>query len=325
MKRDLHIAFIGTPEFAVPSLDILCKNGYNIDAVVTAPDKPSGRSKKLTFSAIKKYALQHKFFLLQPRNLKNAHFVEQLISRQINLIVVVAFRMLPRQVWQLPEFGTFNLHASLLPDYRGAAPINRAIINGEKQSGVSTFFIDEKIDTGKIIFQQEQEISENDNAGSLHDKLMHTGAELVLKTVQAIEKGSVNSTDQNKFVDDKAKLHKAPKIFMEDCQINWKNSSKNIYNFIRGLSPYPAAYTYLHSPENNSYKIKIFDSVITGYKTDLGPGEIYTDQKKCLLIGTKNHPIEIRELQLAGKKRLKIDDFLRGFNIHNNWKTTKTP
>lgn len=324
MKSDLHIAFMGTPEFAVPSLEILHKNNFSIDAVVTVPDKPAGRGRKISVSAIKKYALENNLLLLQPDKLKDRAFLDQLRQKKINLIVVVAFRILPQQVWSFPEFGTFNLHASLLPQYRGAAPINWAIINGEKQSGVTTFFIDKKIDTGKIIYQIKTNILKNDNAGTLHDKLMISGAELVLKTVQDIQNKKIRTIDQQLLIDDPAQLRSAPKIFMNDCLIKWNKPSENIFDFIRGLSPYPAAFTYLISPDHKTYKLKIFDSEISANK-NLRPGAIYSDKKTRLLIGTNDLAVEIKELQLAGKKRMKTEDFLRGFTIQNTWKTRQSP
>lgn len=302
MDSDLRIVFMGTPEFAVASLDILVKNNYNIVGVITAPDKPAGRGKQLKESAIKKYALAHQLPLLQPEKLKNPEFIAELKALNADLQIVVAFRMLPEIVWSMPPLGTFNLHGSLLPQYRGAAPINWAIINGEKETGVSTFFLQQEIDTGNLIFQDKTTISDDDNAGSIHDKLMDLGAQLVLKTVRAIENKSVQGQKQSELGAEKI----APKIFKEDCEINWENDADKIQNFIRGLSPFPTAFTKL-----NGQQLKIFSSKICENELKLKQGEFKID--KSILVGTNTHPIELLEIQLEGKKRMLAKEFLLGY------------
>ena len=252
--RDLRIVFMGTPDFAVATLKALLDAEYNVVGVLTAPDRPAGRGRKLNQSAVKKFALEHNLNVLQPTNLKRESFVDELRALNANLQIVVAFRMLPKVVWQMPEYGTFNLHASLLPDYRGAAPINWAVINGEVKTGVTTFFIDEKIDTGAMIFQEELAIDPDENAGALHDKLMNIGSELVVKTVQQIEKDEVTTTIQPQNDDIKT----AYKIHKDTCEIDWTTSIDNIYNKIRGLSPYPASWTTLHNGDE-IYAIKIYE------------------------------------------------------------------
>ena len=302
MDSDLRIVFMGTPEFAVASLDILVKNNYKIVGVITAPDKPAGRGKQLKESAIKKYALAHQLPLLQPEKLKNPEFIAELKALNADLQIVVAFRMLPEIVWSMPPLGTFNLHGSLLPQYRGAAPINWAIINGEKETGVSTFFLQQEIDTGNLIFQDKTTISDDDNAGSIHDKLMDLGAQLVLKTVRAIENKSVQGQKQSELGAEKI----APKIFKEDCEINWENDADKIQNFIRGLSPFPTAFTKL-----NGQQLKIFSSKICENELKLKQGEFKID--KSILVGTNTHPIELLEIQLEGKKRMLAKEFLLGY------------
>ena len=320
MTKELRIIFLGTPEFAVSSLDILLKNGYNIVAVITTPDKPAGRGKKLQQSAVKKYCIEHNLKLLQAVNLKDPEFLKQIRSLKANLQIVVAFRMLPEAVWKMPELGTFNLHASLLPQYRGAAPINRAIINGEAETGVSTFFLEHKIDTGKIIFSKKTNILPDENFGELHDKLKILGAKLVLKTVKAIEENKITTIDQISFINSKTKLKTAPKLTKEICKINWLKNTSEIYNLIRGLSPYPAAFTELISPENKMFSIKIFSVSYENISHSFKPGTIITDGKTKLNIAIRDGIILIKELQLAGKKRIKIADFLRGFDINEKWK-----
>lgn len=295
---------MGTPEFAVPSLDILLKNNYGVVGAVTAPDKPKGRGQKLSFSPVKEYALANNIPVLQPTNLKSPEFLEQLKSLKANLQVVVAFRMLPEAVWAMPEYGTFNLHASLLPQYRGAAPINWAIINGEKETGATTFFISHEIDTGEIILQAKQSIEDDDDAGSLHDKLMIKGADLVLETVRLIEKGATKPVAQDLSISMKA----APKIHKETCRIEWERSAAEIHNFVRGLSPYPTAWTEI---EGSVYKI-----FKTGITEELGaefkPGQIQTDNKSFLKIKGGDKMVSIIELQKEGKKRMDVASFFRG-------------
>lgn len=305
-NRDLKIIYMGTPEFAVPSLDKLVENGWNVVAVITAPDKPKGRGQKLIPSPVKEAALKHEIPVLQPTNLKSPEFLKELKSYQADLQIVVAFRMLPEVVWSMPPMGTFNLHASLLPNYRGAAPINWAIINGEKETGVTTFFLKHEIDTGSIIHQEKTPILPEESLGEIYEKLMNIGSELVVKTVEDIAKGEVKPLPQ---YESKA-LHHAPKIFKETCKIDWENSAESIHNLVRGLSPYPTAWTELEGKVCKIYQSKVF-------KTDLSsiPGKIYTDEKTYLRMGTSAGQLEILELQLEGKKRMKTEDFLRGYKF----------
>lgn len=296
---------MGTPEFAVPALEKLVDNGWNVVAVITAPDKPKGRGQKLIPSPVKEATLKYQIPVLQPTNLKDPSFQDELKSYQADLQIVVAFRMLPESVWNMPPIGTFNLHASLLPDYRGAAPINWAIINGEKETGVTTFFLKHEIDTGSIIFQEEVPILEEDDLGSVYEKLMNKGSELVLKTVEAISKDEVNPTIQ----DESKALHHAPKIFKETGKINWDNSATEIHNLVRGLSPYPAAWTEFEGKNCKIYKSK----VIEGSKSSKSPGDFFLDGKDQLMVQTGDGLLEIIELQMEGKKRMKTEDFLRGF------------
>lgn len=296
---------MGTPEFAVPSLEILVENQFNVVAVLTAPDKPQGRGQKITFSPVKACALKHNIPVLQPTNLKSPQFLEELKSYHANLQVVVAFRMLPEVVWSMPQFGTFNLHASLLPQYRGAAPINWAIINGEKETGVTTFFLKHEIDTGSIIFQEKEPIYDADDVGSLYERLMKKGAGLVLRTVEAIASGDYPSQPQPET----GAIKHAPKIFKETCQINWNQTAEQIHNFIRGLSPYPGAWTLLN---NKTYKI--FRAEIVK-DLEIIPGQWKTDNKTYFYVGTSADTIAIKELQPEGKKRMKVEEFFRGNKI----------
>jgi len=309
--KNLRIVFLGTPDFAVESLRILVEHKYNIVAVVTAPDKPAGRGQKVLSSPVKVYAEKNGLNVFQPTNLKDENFIHDLKLLAPDLQIVVAFRMLPEIVWNLPPLGTFNLHASLLPQYRGAAPINWAIINGERETGVTTFFLEHQIDTGKIILQEKVEIKDNENARNLHDKLMEMGAKLVLKTVQVIEKGEYKLKDQQQIIQHE-ELKIAPKIFKEDCKIDWKEDIDHIYNKIRGLSPYPAAWTEFKS-ENKIILCKIFACIKHFENHHLEFGSIISDTKAYLKIAVKGGFINITELQQSGKKRLKIVEFLRGF------------
>lgn len=304
---ELRIIYMGTPEFAVPSLQILVENGFHVVAVITAPDKPKGRGQKLATSPVKDYAVSQNIPVLQPTNLKSPEFIEELRSYQANLQIVVAFRMLPEVVWDMPEIGTFNLHASLLPQYRGAAPINWAIINGEKETGVTTFFLKHEIDTGNIIFQEKEPIEEDDNVGDLYGRLMERGAGLVLKTVQAIQAGDYPQLSQ----DESGEIKHAPKIFKETCEIDWSKSSEEVYNFIRGLSPYPAAWTMINGTQFKIYKAEKLELTSAGEK----PGDYSTDNKTYLHIQTGGNVLSIKELQMEGKKRMEIEDFLRGNNL----------
>lgn len=303
MNKDLRIIYMGTPEFAVSSLEILVHNGWNVIAVVTAPDKPRGRGQKMVPSPVKEAALQHDIPVLQPTNLKSPEFIEELKSFNADIQVVVAFRMLPEMVWNMPAQGTFNLHASLLPDYRGAAPINWAIINGEKETGVSTFFLRHEIDTGSIIFQEKEPILPEDNIGTMYEKLMNRGAKLVLKTIEEISQGPV----ETKVQDESKALNHAPKIYKETCEIDWNQPSEKIHNLVRGLSPYPAAWTNL-----NDKLCKIFQTESLPGTLGLEAGKYKTDNKTYLHLQTGKGIIAIKELQLQGKKRMAIDDFLRG-------------
>lgn len=302
----MKIVFMGTPEFAVLSLDILVQNGYEIVGVITVPDKPAGRGHKLQQSAVKKYALEHNLLVLQPEKLKDPVFIEQLKALNADLQVVVAFRMLPAVVFQMPRYGTFNLHASLLPQYRGAAPINWAVINGDTESGVTTFFIEQQIDTGNIIFQEKTTIAPNQTAGELHDVLMDIGAKLVLKTVQTIEAGNCTTQAQPNLPE----LRPAPKIFTETCRINWQQSTAQVYNFVRGLSPYPAAFTSLHDKILKIYQAKPITDIY-----NQTAGTFVTDQKTYLHIATADGWIDVLELQMEGKKRMGVQEFLRGNKV----------
>ncbi|SDL34042.1 methionyl-tRNA formyltransferase [Kriegella aquimaris] len=305
----LRIIFMGTPDFAVATLKALVSQGYNVVGVVTAPDRPAGRGRKLQESAVKKYAVEQHLQILQPTNLKDTGFLEELKSLEANLHIVVAFRMLPKLVWSMPKHGTFNLHASLLPNYRGAAPINWALINGETETGVSTFFIDDKIDTGEIILQEKTDIAENDTAGTLHDKLMLLGADLVLKTVAQIENGSVHKKKQNQTTE----LKTAHKIHKETCQIDWKKSLDEIFNHIRGLSPYPAAWTTLVNGDENVF-LKIYGATKIMENHTLSIGSIISDKKE-LKIAIKNGFIMPTEIQLPGKRKMKTSEVLNGLNL----------
>jgi len=305
-KQPLRIVFMGTPEFAVPSLDILIKNGYEVVGVITATDKRGGRGKKkLIRSAVKKYALEKGLKVLQPKNLKDPEFQKELKSLNANLQVVVAFRMLPKSVWAMPELGTFNLHGSLLPKYRGAAPINWAVIKGEKETGVTTFFLQQEIDTGDMIFQEKMPIHENDTAGDVHDRMMQLGAQTVLKTVKAIENGDYELQKQ-----DDSQASKAPKIFHDTCQIDFNQSTEQVHNFIRGLSPYPAAWTTL-----DGKTLKILKTTKAIEDHDLPPGQFVSDNKKELKISTNDGFVEVLELQLQGRKRMNVADFLNGYQF----------
>lgn len=302
----MKIVFMGTPDFAVASLDALVKANFDVVAVVTAPDKPAGRGQKLSESAVKKYAVEKGIAILQPEKLKNPEFIEQIKSYQADLQVVVAFRMLPEVVWNMPPKGTINLHGSLLPQYRGAAPINHAIINGEKESGVTTFFLTHEIDTGNIILSESTPIADNETAGDLHDKLMHIGADLLVKTLKAIEAGEVSEQPQPQS----GSLKHAPKIFKEDCKIDWNNPAQMIYNLIRGLSPYPTAFTFL-----NDKTLKIFKAEIEHKEPGIVAGGFLTDGKTFLKFAAKDGFIKLLDIQYEGKKRMPIEDFLRGIRL----------
>ncbi len=303
MKESFRIIFLGTPEFAVATLKSLVENNYDVVAVVTAPDKPKGRGKQLGTSAVKDYSIDLVLPVLQPTNLKSPEFLEELKSYQADLQIVVAFRMLPELVWNMPRLGTFNLHASLLPQYRGAAPINWTIINGETETGVTTFFLKHEIDTGEIIFQEKEEIKKDDNVGSLYERLMERGSKLVVKTAQAIAEGNYPQKEQKAI----NHLLCAPKIYRQNCEINWNQTADSIRNFVRGLSPYPVAFTDL-----NGQILKLFRVEISSVACSVEIGEYQTDGKDYLRFKTSDGAVDVIELQLQGKKRMKIQDFLRG-------------
>jgi len=307
--KDLRIVFMGTPDFAVATLKALLDAKYNVVGVITAPDKPAGRGRKLHQSAVKKFALENNLNVLQPTNLKRTSFVEELKALNANLQIVVAFRMLPKVVWQMPKYGTFNLHASLLPNYRGAAPINWAIINGETKTGVTTFFIDEKIDTGAMIFQEELAIDPKENAGSLHDKLMNIGSGLVVKTVQHIEKDDVTTTSQV----NSENIKTAYKIHRDTCKIDWTDTIDNIYNKIRGLSPYPASWTTLYNGDK-TYTIKIYEVEKVEESHSSAVGSVVSSKKE-VKIAVKEGYIIVRVLQLPGKRSMEISSLLNGFTF----------
>jgi len=305
----MRIIFMGTPQFAVASLDALVTAGCNIVAVVTAPDKPAGRGMKMNESAVKQYAVEHGLKVLQPEKLKNQEFLDELKALDADLQVVVAFRMLPEVVWNMPHKGTINLHASLLPQYRGAAPINWAIINGEKESGVTTFFLKHEIDTGDILFTEKVTLSGQETAGDLHDRLMYKGAGLLVKTVKGIESGRYNEHPQSALMDG-VELKHAPKIFKEDCLIDWLQPAENIYNKIRGLSPVPTAYTML-----NDKILKVYSSTFEIIEPGIQPGGFLTDNKTFLKFAVQDGYIYLTDVQLEGKKRMDIEAFLRGVKL----------
>lgn len=309
MSRDLRIVFMGTPYFAVTTLKTMVERGYNVVGVITAPDKPAGRGRKLNESDVKKYAKSVGLKVLQPTNLKSDVFLDELHSLNANLQVVVAFRMLPKVVWQMPEYGTFNLHASLLPDYRGAAPINWAIINGEEKTGVTTFFIDEKIDTGEIILQREHTISPTNTAGDLHDDLMHIGSELVVETIQLIKKGNVSTISQKKTEEIKT----AHKLNKENCKIDWNDTLDNIYNKVRGLNPYPAAWSLLIN-DQEELNVKVYE-VEKEQEEHLNEiGTILTSKKEVKVAVNEGYVI-LKEIKLPGKKKMDIVSLLNGYNF----------
>lgn len=302
----LRIVFMGTPEFAVGILDTIIKNKYNVVGVVTAADKPAGRGQKLKYSAVKEYALANNLHLLQPTNLKDESFLDELKSLNANLQIVVAFRMLPKVVWEMPELGTFNLHASLLPNYRGAAPINWAIINGETKTGVTTFFIDDKIDTGAMIMSSETEIDPTENAGQLHDRLMYLGSTTVIETLELIEKGNVTTTIQT----DSSDIKSAFKLNKENCKIDWTKPALEINNLIRGLSPYPAAWC-VFLDKNEEWNVKIYDAKTIFEEHDLAIGTMVCTKKE-MKITVENGFIQILSLQFPGKKKMTTPEFLNG-------------
>ena len=305
----LRIVFMGTPDFAVGILDQIVKNNYNVVGVITAADKPAGRGQKIKYSAVKEYALANNLNLLQPTNLKDESFLGELKSLNANLQVVVAFRMLPKVVWEMPSLGTFNLHASLLPNYRGAAPINWAIINGETKTGVTSFFIDDKIDTGAMILSSEIEITPNENAGQLHDRLMNLGSKTVIDTLNLIEKGNVSTIIQ----EDHADIKTAYKLNKENCKIDWTKSAAEINNLIRGLSPYPASWCFF-TDKDQEWNVKIYDSAIISEQHDYSTGKIISSKKE-LKIAVKDGFIQIFSLQFPGKKKMTTAELLNGISF----------
>lgn len=312
-KKDLRIVYMGTPEFAVESLKRLVEGGYNIVGVITMPDKPMGRhGSVLQPSPVKQYAVSQGLKVLQPEKLKNEEFVAELRSLNADLQIVVAFRMLPEVVWSMPRLGTFNLHASLLPQYRGAAPINWAVINGDTETGITTFFLKHEIDTGEIIDQVRVPIADTDNVEVVYERLMRLGGDLVLKTVDAILEGSVKTIPQEELAQ-VGELRPAPKIFKETCRIDWTIGVKRIYDFVRGLSPYPAAWTELYQEGADPIMLKIFETEKLFCEHSLAPGTIVTDCKTYFKIASSDGYVNVLSLQLAGKKRMEINDFLRGY------------
>ncbi|SFP71336.1 methionyl-tRNA formyltransferase [Parafilimonas terrae] len=309
--KDLRIVFMGTPEFAVASLEALVNAGCNIVGVITAPDKPAGRGMQLQQSAVKKYAVEKSLTILQPEKLKNPVFVEQLKSLQADVQVVVAFRMLPETVWNMPPLGTINVHASLLPQYRGAAPINWAIINGETETGITTFKLQHEIDTGNILMQEKMAIGEKETAGELHDKLKELGASLIVKTINEIAKGNIKEQQQLTTHNSQLTIKHAPKLNTETCKIDWNNNASDIYNLIRGLSPYPAAFTYL-----NDKVLKIFSAEKETATHNFSNGSFHTDNKTYLKFACADGFIYCSDVQLQGKKRMHIEDFLRGYRFN---------
>ena len=316
MNKDFRIVFMGTPDFAVRILGELVEQQFNIVGVITAPDKPAGRGQQINESAVKKFALKKELNILQPTNLKDQHFINELQNLNADLFVVVAFRMLPEIVWAMPPKGTINLHASLLPNYRGAAPINWAIVNGEKETGVTTFFIEKEIDTGKVIERATIEIEENETVGELHDRLMELGAKITSSTVHKIMEGNITGIDQLQLTEGQEKH--APKIFKADCEINWQNTVQNVHDFIRGLSPYPAAWCSLYNHIKDEEKtFKIFKTE----KTDrtVGNSKSLIEEKEGILFPCSDFYLRVTELQLEGKRRMNYKDFLAG-NRLSDWR-----
>ncbi|MDE6057356.1 MAG: methionyl-tRNA formyltransferase [Muribaculaceae bacterium] len=308
-KKDLRIVFFGTPEFAVESLNALIQNNFNVVGAVTMPDKIAGRGHKLYQSDVKRYATEHGIFLLQPEKLKSEDFLSSLISLEADLFIVIAFRMLPREVWQMPRLGTFNLHASLLPKYRGAAPINRAVMNGDTETGVTTFFLKHEIDTGDMIMQRKIEIKPEDNVGDVHDKLMHLGAEMVVETVNAIIDGTLTTTPQPS-----GEFTPAPKIFKEDCRLDWTRTAGEVHNHVRGLSPYPAAWSVLVEESGRPMECKIFETALTEDPcVGVECGSLRKAGKR-LFAACSDRWLEIKSIQPAGKKRMATEAFLLGYH-----------
>ena len=318
----MRIVYFGTPEFAASQLEAILQAGYEVAAVVTMPDKPAGRGKKIQCSEVKKSALAHQLPILQPEKLKDPNFLQELASFQANLFIVVAFRMLPAAVWKMPRLGTFNLHASLLPQYRGAAPINHAIINGETVTGLTTFFLNEEIDKGAVILQERVAIRPDETAGELHDALMHLGNQMVVETIRRIETNQVQPITQETLAQG-AVLKEAPKIFKDFCYIPWDKDCQAIYNLIRGLSPYPAAHTTLRSDTGEVLELKVYASEMEFCQSPEPCGTVVTDNKTFLKIAAKDGFIRLTTVQQAGKKAMEIADFLRGLHLFGAWKAEK--
>ncbi|SNY99705.1 methionyl-tRNA formyltransferase [Flagellimonas pacifica] len=311
-NKKLRIVFMGTPDFAVGSLQSILDAGFNVVGVITAPDRPAGRGRKIQKSAVKQFAEEHDLKILQPTNLKDEGFLSDLKSLRVNLQVVVAFRMLPKVIWQMPEYGTFNLHASLLPQYRGAAPINWTIINGDTETGVTTFFIDDKIDTGNIILQKTEPIFQEDNVGTLHDRLMNLGAKLVVETCEQIESGNVSSTPQKHFQN----LRPAHKIYKETCKVDWNVHIDQIHNLIRGLSPYPTAWTYLIN-NGKEESMKIYKTTMENAEHDHSVGKLFWDKKE-MKVAVEGGYLQLLEVQLSGKRKMTIREVLNGLTLDKN-------
>lgn len=314
-KNALRIVYMGTPDFAVESLRALVEGGYNVVGVITMPDKPAGRGYKIQYSPVKQYALDNNLPILQPEKLKDESFLDALRGWNADLQIVVAFRMLPEVVWDMPRLGTFNLHASLLPQYRGAAPINWAVINGDTETGATTFFLTHEIDTGKIIRQQRLPISETDDAGTVHDALMVMGGTLVTETVDLILNDTVDAIPQEAYYTEASPLRAAPKIFKETCRINWNKQVKDVYNFVRGLAPYPAAWTELVSPDGEALALKVFETEKIDALHTFSVGSVHTDGKSVVDIAVPDGYIRLISIQLAGKKRMPVTAFLNGFKL----------
>ena len=313
-KKDLRIVYMGTPEFAVESLKRLVEGGYNVVGVITMPDKPMGRhGSVLQPSPVKEYAVSQGLKILQPERLKDEAFLEELRALQADLQIVVAFRMLPEVVWAMPPMGTFNLHAALLPQYRGAAPINWAVINGDTETGITTFFLKHEIDTGDVIQQVRVPIEDTDNVGIVYDKLMMLGGDLVLETVDAILAGTIKPIPQDELIQPETELRPAPKIFKETCRIDWSMGVKKVYDFVRGLSPYPAAWTELVTPDGNRQVVKVYETEKVFKEHALPVGRVDTDGKSYFRVAVKDGYVNLNTLQLAGKKRMNVGDFLRGY------------
>lgn len=316
---ELRVLFMGTPDFAVASLHALMKNGCNIVGVVTVPDKPAGRGLKMQMSDVKIIANQYNLPVIQPENFNDELFQQLLFSLNIDLTVVVAFKKLPKSIWSIPKLGTINLHASLLPDFRGAAPINWAIIKGITTTGVTTFFINDKIDEGNILLQQPVEITAHENFGDLYNKLKEVGAHLLIETLKILISGNYSPQNQLDLIKNRQILHKAPKITKEMCRINWGTSAKEVNNFVRGLNPFPGAYTEIVSPDGVLHYLKVFGVRAICQQTEYEAGKILSDGKTFLHIVSKDGLVALEEIQLAGKKKMAISEFLKGFAVNINW------